>query len=127
MVGRFFRLDHTQANLLGRPGMVLRDQLAASVAKQVRGTVADVDQAELATPDGHHREGAAHARPVGVALRGLVDGGVRLPARFLQAVEVGALITILGERSGKRLGRDRARCLTGGMAAHPVTHHQQRI
>ena len=107
--------------------MVLRDQLAAAVAKQVGGTVTHVDQPELAAPNRHDRERAAHARPVGVALRGLVDGGIRLLARLLQAVQVGTFVAILGERSGKGLGRDGARGLTRGVTAHPVTNDQQGV
>src|SRR2546430_8241648 len=120
MVRSLPRFDQPQADLLGRPGVVLGYELREAVAKEVGRAVAHVEQRYLASPYGRDDHRAAHAQPVGVVLRCHEHGLVGFFAGTLQTLDVGALLPILREDLRHRADRERARLLARAWAAQAI-------
>src|SRR5258708_37105601 len=107
--------------------MVLRDELRASIAEQVSGTVADVEKAQLTTSNGRHDDCASHPLPLGVLLGSLEHCRVGLLARTLQAIDIRALVAVLSQDAGDGLRCNGACGLAGGVTAHAVAYDQQGV
>src|SRR6266550_5864912 len=120
MVDCVLGLDDPETHLFGRPRVVLRDELRAPVAIEIRRTVANVEKSQLASANGHYDDCAAHALPFRVLLRRFEDSRVRLLASLLQAIDVRSLLPVFRKNAGDRFRSDGARSLAGSMPTHPV-------